>query len=82
MKMERKEIYQKLAAVFCEVLDLEEVELTDATTQEDIEDWDSLSHVHLIVEVQKVFGIHFTSSEIISWKNVGELVDSILSKIA
>ena len=80
--MERKEIYQKLAEVFCEVLDLEEVELTDATTQEDIEDWDSLSHVHLIVEVQKVFGIHFTSSEITSWKNVGELVDSILSKIA
>lgn len=80
--MERKEIYQKLAEVFCEVLDLEEVELTDATTQNDIEDWDSLSHVHLIVEVQKVFGIHFTSSEIISWKNVGELVDSILSKIA
>lgn len=82
MMMERKEIYQKLAEVFCEVLDLEEVELTDATTQEDIEDWDSLSHVHLIVEVQKVFGIHFTSSEIISWKNVGELVDSILSKMA
>lgn len=80
--MERKEIYQKLAEVFCEVLDLEEVELNDATTQDDIEDWDSLSHVHLIVEVQKVFGIHFTSSEIISWKNVGELVDSILSKIA
>lgn len=80
--MERKEIYQKLADVFCEVLDLEEVELTDATTQNDIEDWDSLSHVHLIVEVQKVFGIRFTSSEIISWKNVGELVDSILSKIA
>lgn len=80
--MERKEIYQKLAEVFCEVLDLEEVDLNDATTQDDIEDWDSLSHVHLIVEVQKVFGIHFTSSEITSWKNVGELVDSILSKIA
>lgn len=82
MKMERKEIYQKLTEVFCDVLDLEEVELNDATTQDDIEDWDSLSHVHLIVEVQKVFGIHFTSSEINSWKNVGELVDSILSKIA
>lgn len=82
MKMERKEIYQKLTEVFCDVLDLEEVELNDATTQDYIEDWDSLSHVHLIVEVQKVFGIHFTSSEINSWKNVGELVDSILSKIA
>ena len=79
--MDRKEVFLKLDEVFCDVLDLDEIALNDTTTMDDVEDWDSLSHVHLIMEIQKVFGIKFTSSEIITWKNVGEMVDSILSKL-
>ena len=79
--MERTDIYGKLNEIFIDVLDLDEVELTDATSANDIEEWDSLSHIQLIVAVEKTFGIKFTSLEIMKWKNVGEMVDSILEKI-
>ena len=78
--MERKEIFEKLNEIFCDVLDLDEVELTDATSADDIEEWDSLSHIQLIVAIEKAYGIKFTSLEIMKWKNVGEMVDSIMSK--
>ena len=79
--MEREEVFSKLNEIFIDVLDLDEVELTDATSANDIEEWDSLSHIQLIVAVEKTFGIKFTSLEIMKWKNVGEMVDSILEKI-
>ena len=78
--MERKEIFKKLNEIFCDVLDLDEVELTESTSADDIEEWDSLSHIQIIVAIEKAFGIKFTSLEIMKWKNVGEMVDSILSK--
>ena len=79
--MERTDIYSKLNDIFIDVLDLDDVNLTDATSANDIEEWDSLSHIQLIVAVEKTFGIKFTSLEIMKWKNVGEMVGSILEKI-
>jgi acyl carrier protein len=79
--MERIEIFEKLNEIFVDVLDLDEVELTDATTADDIEEWDSLSHVQLVVAIEKAFGVKFTALEIMKWKNVGELVDSIAQKL-
>ena len=78
--MERQEIFEKLNEIFCDVLDLDEVELTDESSADDIEEWDSLSHIQLIVAIEKAFKIKFTSKEIMSWKNVGEMVDCILTK--
>lgn len=79
--MERLTIFEKLNEIFIDVLDLDEVELTDATNANDIEEWDSLSHIQLIVAIEKSFGIKFTSLEIMKWKNVGEMVNSIEEKI-
>lgn len=79
--MERNEIYEKLNKVFCDVLDLDEVDLKDETSADDIEDWDSLNHVQIVYAVQKAFGIKFTSLEILKWRNVGEMVDTIIKKI-
>lgn len=79
--MERKEIYSKLKEIFIDVLDLDEVELTDETSANDIEEWDSLSHIQLIVAIEKTFGIKFTSLEIMKWKNVGEMVSTMEEKI-
>ena len=79
--MERKEILSQLSEIFSDVLDLEDVELTDATSADDIEEWDSLSHIQLIVATEKHFGVKFTSLEIMKWNNVGEMVDSIMEKI-
>lgn len=78
--MDRNYILTKLTPIFREELDNEEIELNDETTASDIEEWDSLSHIQLIVAIEKAFGIRFTSSEIQSWNNVGEMIDSIISK--
>ena len=78
--MERNEILSRIQDIFRDVLDNEEIELTDATVADDIEEWDSLSHIQLIVAIEKDFQIKFTSKEILSWKNIGELVDCVQSK--
>ena len=79
--MERKEIFNRLNEIFIDVLDLDEVELTDETSANDIEEWDSLSHIQLIVAIEKSFGINFTSLEIMKWRNVGEMVSSMEEKL-
>ena len=79
--MERKEIFIKLNEIFIDVLDLDECELTDETSANDIEEWDSLSHIQLIVAIEKTFKIKFTSLEIMKWKNVGEMVSTMEEKI-
>lgn len=76
--MERTEIISKLNEIFVDVLDLEESpNLTENTTSDDIEEWDSLSHVQLVVAIQKEFGIKINATEILNWRNVGEMVNSI-----
>ena len=80
--MERKEIFEKLNAIFEDVLDLDETpNLTDETSANDIEEWDSLSHIQLIVAIEKSFKIKFTSLEIMKWANVGEMVNSMEEKL-
>ena len=79
--MERNEIFEKLNVIFEDVLDLEgEAHLSDETSANDIEEWDSLSHIQLIVAIEKAFKLKFTSSEIMKWQNVGEMVDTIVAK--
>ena len=78
--MTKQEILSQVEDIFRDVLDDEDIVLTDATTANDVEDWDSLTHIQLIVAIEKHFGIKFTSKEILSWANVGEMVDCIASK--
>lgn len=79
--MERNDIFETLNEIFIDVLDLDECELTDETSANDIEEWDSLSHIQLIVAIEKTLKIKFSSLEIMKWKNVGEMVNSIQEKI-
>jgi acyl carrier protein len=79
-KMEKDEILRQVQAVMRDVFDNDDIVLTESTTAADVEGWDSLSHIQLIVAVEKHFNIKFTSKEILSWQNVGELAASIQAK--
>lgn len=78
--MDKKEILAKVQEIFQDVLDNEDIELSFDTTADDVEEWDSLSHIQLIVAIEKEFKVKFTSKEIMSWANVGEMLDCILAK--
>ena len=79
--MERQEIFEQLNEIFIDVLDLDECSLTNEISANDIEEWDSLSHIQLIVAIEKKFKIKFSSLEIMKWKNMGEMVNSIEEKL-
>ena len=79
--MTRTAVYEKLNKVFRDVFDDDSITVNDATTTNDIEDWDSLEHINLMTSVQKAFKVKLTMGEISGLKNVGELVD-ILEKRA
>jgi acyl carrier protein len=79
--MERREILSQVEAVFHEVLDDEDVRLGEDTGANDVEGWDSLTHIQLIVAIEKHFKIKFSSAEIMAWKNVGEMLSCIQGKI-
>lgn len=78
--MEKNQILEEVQEIFREVLDNEEIVLNNATTADDVEEWDSLTHIQLIVAIEKHFKIKFTSKEILSWQNVGEMIDCIATK--
>lgn len=78
--MEKNQILEEVQDIFREVLDNEEIVLASETTADDIEEWDSLTHIQLIVAIEKHFKIKFTSKEILSWQNVGEMVECIAAK--
>jgi len=78
--MEKTDILKQVQDIFRDILDDENIILSDASTAEDIEDWDSLTHIQLIKAIEKNFSIRFTSREILSWNNVGEMLDCIKSK--
>ncbi len=79
--MDKAEILQQVNAIFVDVLDNDKIVLKNETTAGDVEEWDSLNHIQLVVTIEKQFKIRFTSREIQSWKNIGEMVDSISAKI-
>ncbi len=74
--MKETEIFAKLEEIFEDVFD-EKITLTADTTANDVDDWDSLSHITLMAAVEDEFGIKFTMKEVSSMKNVGEMVDII-----
>ena len=70
-----------MTAVFRDVLGNDQLSLGEKTSADDVGGWDSLAHIQLVVAVEKRFRIRFGSREILAWKNVGEMLDSIVSKV-
>ena len=76
------EILKQNNDIFRDVLENEEIVLTSETTAGDIEEWDSLTHIQLIVAMERHFKIRFSTAEITGYKNVGELCNGIHQKLA
>ena len=70
---------EQISIIFRDVLEDDSIVLHNETTASEIEGWDSLNHIYLIVEIEKHFKIKFTSTQIAEWKNVGDIVKSIKS---
>lgn len=76
--MTREEVYERLNKVFQEVFDDDSLTVNDATTSDDIEDWDSFMHIDLVVAVEGEFSFKMPMGKVVKMKNVGEMVDIIL----
>ena len=79
--MKREDVFDKLTEVFRDVFDDESISVTEATTSNDIADWDSLEHINLIAAVEQEFHIKFNMGQVVSMKNVGEMADIIISQL-
>lgn len=75
------ELQDRLNEIFCEVFDDDDIKIAPEMTANDVDGWDSLSHVNLIVTIESKFNINFSQKELLTFKNVGDLLNSIQSKI-
>lgn len=75
------DVMVRLQDVLRDVFDDDDIAITAATTAKDVEGWDSLNHVNLVVAVEKTFGIKFTTKEVTTIANVGEFVQLIQRKL-
>jgi acyl carrier protein len=78
--MDRQEILKQVNNIFIDVLDDEDIVIEEKTQAKDVDEWDSLTHIQLVVAIEKHFKIRFTSKEIQSWKDVGEMFNTIQAK--
>ncbi|MBD8918689.1 MAG: acyl carrier protein [Lachnospiraceae bacterium] len=78
--MTREEVFERLNKVFRDVFDDDDITVTETTTSADIDDWDSLEHINLVAAVEQEFGMKFTMGQVVTMKNVGEMVDIILQQ--
>ncbi|MEG3637904.1 acyl carrier protein [Magnetococcus sp. PR-3] len=79
--MKEDEIYEMLTEVFVDVFDLDELDLSPQTSAQDIEEWDSMSNIQMLVAVERALNIRFSTVEVSGNRNVGEFVQMILSKL-
>ncbi len=79
--MTREELFEAINDIFRDVFDDDSLVITDETNSEDIEDWDSLEHINLVVAMEKRFNMKFNIKEVGNLKNVGEMADLILSRL-
>jgi acyl carrier protein len=76
------DIHSRLTDIFRYILDDETIVLRPEMTADDVDSWDSLSHINLVVAVEKEFRIRFTVAEVSGLKNVGEMEALVTAKVA
>jgi len=79
--MTRAEVMEKVQDIFRDVFDDDSLVISDSTNSSDIEDWDSLEHIALVVSMEKEFDMKFDIKEVNKLENVGGMIDLIMSKL-
>jgi acyl carrier protein len=72
----------KLEELMVDVFDVDDLAVTDKTSADDIEEWDSLSHIRFMITVERFFKIRFLNEEVADLRSVGDLARAIAGKIA
>jgi acyl carrier protein len=75
------EIIAELQPIFADILDLPDLRLTAETTAPEVEGWDSLAHINLVVAIEKHYKVKFALGELQDLKNVGDMADLIIGKL-
>ena len=79
--MNRTEIMDKVTNILRDIFDDDELMITDETTAADVEDWDSLEQINILIAMEKQFAVKFSVGEVEGLKNVGEMIDLIAKKL-
>ena len=75
--MDKNEILEKLNEIFQDVMDNEDIHVSETTTMEDVDEWDSLSHVQLCIAIKREFGYKASALEMQQWKTVGAIINTL-----
>jgi acyl carrier protein len=78
---DRNELKSKAEGIFREVLEAPGLALRDDMVAQDVENWDSLNHITLVISLEEGFGVKFSTREVMGWKNVGEMLDTLSTKV-
>lgn len=79
--MNKEEILSKVKIAFVSVLEHDNFELTYETTASDVDGWESITHMIIIAEVEKSFGIKFKLMDLMNMNNIGDLINTIQSEM-
>jgi acyl carrier protein len=79
-KMTETEVYDRMAPIFHDVFDDDSIVVKPGTVAADVDGWDSLAHIRLVVAFEQAFYVRFTAAEASSFENVGQVVSSIIKK--
>ena len=77
----RQNIFDRLTPLFQDVFDDDDLIATEDLSAKDVDEWDSLSHIRLVVAIEGDFDVSFTTAELAAMQNVGQMVDLILRKL-
>lgn len=79
--MDKKEILEKIEAIVAASLNHHDFAMTEETKPEEITGWDSMANAMILTAIEQEFGIKFKFSDMIAWKNVGQLTDVVIKKL-
>jgi acyl carrier protein len=75
------DIKERAQSIFREVFDNDKLEIYDAMQAKDVDGWDSLTHITLIMTIEDTFGVKFTTREVMGFQNVGEMLSCLSKKL-